>query len=55
MTSCFFLPEQVLAAIGNLEREDYAVLRAYSGTEAQMLLKNVRPNLLRLDLMCCRS
>ena len=42
--------------IGNLEqevleREDYAVLRAYSGTEAQMLLKNVRPNLILLDLM----
>lgn len=44
------------AAIGNLEqevleREGYAVLRAYSGTEAQMLLKNVRPNLILLDLM----
>lgn len=42
--------------IGNLEqevleREGYAVLRAYSGTEAQMLLKNVRPNLILLDLM----
>ena len=44
------------AAIGNLEqevleREGYAVLRAYSGTEAPMLLKNVRPNLILLDLM----
>ena len=43
-------------AIGNLEqevleREGYAVLRAYSGTEAQMLLKNVRPSLILLDLM----
>lgn len=42
--------------IGNLEqevleREGYAVLRAYSGTEAQMLLKNVHPNLILLDLM----
>ena len=44
------------AAIGNLEQEvleraGYAVLRAYSGTEAQLLLKNVRPNLILLDLM----
>ena len=44
------------AAIGNLkqevlERAGYAVLRAYSGTEAQLLLKNVRPNLILLDLM----
>lgn len=43
-------------AIGNLEQEvleqsGYAVLRAYSGTEAQMLLENVRPNLILLDLM----
>lgn len=43
-------------SIGNLEqevleREGYAVLRAYSGTEAQMLLKNVRPDLILLDLM----
>lgn len=42
--------------IGNLEqevleREGYAVLRAYSGTEAQMLLKNVRSNLILLDRM----
>ena len=42
--------------IGNLEqevleREGYAVLRAYSSTEAQMQLKNVRPNLILLDLM----
>lgn len=44
------------AAIGNLEQEvleraGYAVLLAYSGTEAQLLLKNVRPNLILLDLM----
>lgn len=37
--------------IGNLEqevleREGYAVLRAYFGTEVQMLLKNGRPNLI---------
>ena len=43
-------------AIGNLEQEileraGYAVLRAYSGTEAQLMLKNVRPNLILLDLM----
>lgn len=43
-------------SIGNLEqeileREGYAVLRAYSGTEAQLLLKNVRPDLILLDLM----
>ena len=43
-------------AIGNLEqevleREGYAVLRAYSGTEALLLLGNVRPNLILLDLM----
>ena len=42
--------------IGNLEQEileqaGYAVLRAYSGTEALLLLKNVRPNLILLDLM----
>lgn len=34
-----------------LERDGYAVLRAYSGTEAQLMLKNVRPNLILLDLM----
>ena len=44
------------AAIGNLEqealeREDYAVLRAYSGTEALLLLKSSRPDLSLLDLM----
>ena len=44
------------AAIGNLEqevleREGYAVLRAYSGTEALLLLKNSRPDLILLDLM----
>ena len=43
-------------AIGNLEqevleREDYAVLRAYSGTEALLLLKSSRPDLSLLDLM----
>lgn len=43
-------------SIGNLEqeileREGYSVLRAYSGTEAQLLLKNVRPDLILLDLM----
>ena len=42
--------------IGNLEqeileREGYAVLRAYSGTEALLLLKNSRPDLILLDLM----
>ena len=44
------------AAIGNLEREileraGYAVLRAYSGTEALLLLKDSRPDLVLLDLM----
>ena len=44
------------AAIGNLEQEvleraDYAVLRAYSGTEALLLLKDSRPDLVLLDLM----
>ena len=42
--------------IGNLEqevleREGYAVLRAYSGTEALLLLKSSRPDLILLDLM----
>lgn len=42
--------------IGNLEqelleREGYAVLRAYSGTEALLLLKSTRPDLVLLDLM----
>ena len=44
------------AAIGNLEqevleRDGYAVLRAYSGTEALLLLKEKRPDLILLDLM----
>lgn len=44
------------AAIGNLEQEileraGYAVQRAYSGTEALLLLKNRRPDLILLDLM----
>ena len=44
------------AAIGNLEQEvlqraGYAVLRAYSGTEALLLLKDSRPDLILLDLM----
>lgn len=43
-------------SIGNFEQEllqrsGYAVLRAYSGTEAQLLLKNERPDLVLLDLM----
>ena len=42
--------------IGNLEqelleREGYAVLRAYSGTEALLLLKRTRLDLVLLDLM----
>lgn len=42
--------------IGNLEqelleREGYAVLRAYYGTEALLLLKRTRPDLVLLDLM----
>ncbi len=42
--------------IGNLEqelleREGYAILRAYSGTEALLLLKRTRPDLVLLDLM----
>lgn len=44
------------AAIGDLEQEileraGYAVQRAYSGTEALLLLKNRRPDLILLDLM----
>ena len=44
------------ASIGNLEQEvleraGYAVLRAYSGTEALLLLKGSRPDLVLLDLM----
>lgn len=43
-------------AIGNLEqlvleRAGYNVLRAYSGTEAVLLLKEKHPNLILLDLM----
>ena len=34
-----------------LERENYAVLRAYSGTEALMLLPSKTPDLVLLDLM----
>ena len=34
-----------------LEREGYAVQRAYSGTEALLLLKDNRPDLVLLDLM----
>ncbi len=44
------------AAIGDLEQEiltraGYAVRRAYSGTEALLLLKGSRPDLVLLDLM----
>ena len=44
------------AAIGDLEQEvleraGYAVQRAYSGTEALLLLKSTRPALILLDLM----
>lgn len=44
------------ADIGNLEQEvleraGYAVFRAYSGTEALLLLKDTRPDLILLDLM----
>ena len=44
------------AAIGDLEqevleREGYAVQRAYSGTEVLLLLKDSRPDLVLLDLM----
>ncbi len=44
------------AQIGNmleeiLNREGYAVLRAYSGTEAVLLLERRRPDLVLLDLM----
>ena len=34
-----------------LQREGYAVLRAYSGTEAGLLLERQRPDLVLLDLM----
>lgn len=36
---------------GILVREGYDVLRAYSGTEALMILKNHQPDLVLLDLM----
>ena len=44
------------ASIGNmleemLIKEGYAVLRAYSGTEALLVLREDRPNLVLLDLM----
>ena len=44
------------AAIGDMEQEvleraGYRVQRAYSGTEALLLLKDSRPNLVLLDLM----
>lgn len=44
------------ASIGDLEQEvltraGYRVLRAYSGTEAQLLMKDGRPDLVLLDLM----
>ena len=43
-------------AIGNMEQEvleraGYATRRAYSGTEALLLLKDSRPDLVLLDLM----
>lgn len=34
-----------------LQREGYAVIRAYSGTEAVLLLERQRPDLVLLDLM----
>ncbi len=34
-----------------LTREEYGVLRAYSGTEALLLLERTRPDLILLDLM----
>ena len=34
-----------------LQREGYAVIRAYSGTEAVLLLERSRPDLVLLDLM----
>lgn len=42
--------------IGNLledalTREGYAVIRAYSGTEAQLILSKEKPDLILLDLM----
>ena len=54
MQSIFIIDDDT--AIGNLEQEvleraGYAVLRAYSGTEALLMLRDVRPNLILLDLM----
>ena len=34
-----------------LEKEGYGVMRAYSGSEALMMLTNIRPDLILLDLM----
>jgi DNA-binding response OmpR family regulator len=55
------MPYQILiidddAHIGNmleevLKKENYAVLRAYSGTEALLLLSQSQPDLILLDLM----
>ena len=44
------------ADIGNMEeevlrREGYDILRAFSGTEARLMLENSRPDLILLDLM----
>lgn len=44
------------AAIGDLEQKalegaGYRVVRAYSGTEALLALKNMKPDLVLLDLM----
>ena len=44
-------------AIGNLEQEvleraGYEVQRVFSGTEALLLLKQKRPDMILLDLMC---
>ena len=37
--------------LASSKREGYAVLRAYSGTEAVLLLERQRPDLVLLDLM----
>ena len=54
METILIIDEDV--AIGNLEqevleREGYLVQRAYSGTEALLLLKEKKPDLILLDLM----
>lgn len=54
MQSILIIDDDV--SIGNLEqevleREGYAVQRAYSGTEALLLLKENKPDLILLDLM----